>query len=44
MCPKTKDIMLRLATTRISPSYDADWASQFGTKLSVDLKNLFKGA
>lgn len=44
MCPKTKDIMLRLATTRISPTYDADWASQFAAKLSTDLKKLFKGA
>ena len=44
MCPKTKNIMLRLATTRIIPTYDADWAAQFAAKLSADLKKLFKGA
>jgi hypothetical protein len=41
MCPKTKDIMCRLATLAISPAFDAEWASQYATKLSADLKKLF---
>lgn len=41
MCPQTKNIMLRLATTRITPAYDADWATQFAGQLSVNLKKLF---
>ena len=41
MCPKTRDIMCRLATLAISPAFDAEWASKYATKLSADLKKLF---
>jgi hypothetical protein len=41
MCPKTKDIMLRLTTTAISPAYDSAWASATASKLTNELKKLF---
>ena len=41
MCPKTKNIMRRLATLAISPAYAAEWGSQFAAKLTGDLKKLY---
>ncbi len=41
MCPKTKNIMLRLATLGISPDYDRAEVSQRAAKLSADLQALF---
>jgi len=41
MCPKTKDIMRRLATCGIGPVYNADEVSKRAAKLSADLKKLF---
>ena len=41
MCPRTKNIMLRLATMAITPVYDAADVSQRAAKLSADLKKLF---
>lgn len=41
MCPKTQNIMRRLATLAISPANDAAWGSQFAAKLTADLKKLF---
>ncbi len=41
MCPRTKKIMLRLATMAITPVYDAAEVSQRAAKLSADLKKLF---
>ncbi len=41
MCPKTKNIMMRLATLGISPAYDRAEVSQRAQKLSADLQALF---
>lgn len=41
MCPRTKNIMLRLATMAISPVYDAAEVSQRAAKLSAELGKLF---
>ncbi len=41
MCPKTKDILMRLAVMSFAPTYDADATSQRAMRLSADLKRLF---
>jgi dTDP-4-amino-4,6-dideoxygalactose transaminase len=41
MCPRTQNIMRRLATTSFGPSMTAEDASKFAAKLSGDLAKLF---
>ena len=41
MCPRTKNIMRRLATCKIEPGYDADATAQRAAKMTADLKTLF---
>ncbi|OGV52055.1 MAG: hypothetical protein A2017_03635 [Lentisphaerae bacterium GWF2_44_16] len=41
MCPKTKDIMRRLATIGISPAQDEEWASEMASKITKELNKLF---
>lgn len=41
MCPRTQNIMRRLATLAISPAHDAEWASSCAVTLSAALGKLF---
>jgi hypothetical protein len=41
MCPRTKNIMRRLATCGFEASYDADATAQRAAKMTADLKTLF---
>jgi hypothetical protein len=41
MCPKTKDIIMRLATFRISPTYDEKWADEFTGWINAKFKEVF---
>ncbi len=43
MCPRTKDIILRLAVISIDPGWEEEKAGKFAEKLSKDLKTLFGG-
>ncbi len=41
MCPRTKDIMMRLAVISINPGWEKKRAEDFSEKLSNDLNSLF---
>ncbi len=41
MCPRTKDILLRLAVMAFAPPYDADETSKRAAKLTAELASLF---
>jgi hypothetical protein len=41
MCPRTKEIMLRLGTIAISPGDSPEWASDFAKDLNKKLAELF---
>ncbi len=43
MCPRTKDITMRLAVISIDPGWGKDSAKDFAEKLSNDLNSLFGG-
>ncbi len=41
MCPRTQQIMRRLATLAISPAYDAEWGGRTAAALTDNLRKLF---
>jgi len=41
MCPRTKDIMMRVGMIHISPADTAEWAADFARKLNTAFKKLF---
>lgn len=42
MCPKTRDIIMRLAVINLNPGNDAEWAGEFAKKLSQKLNACFR--
>ena len=41
MCPRTRDIMMRVGMINISPADTAAWAADFARKLNTEFKKLF---
>jgi dTDP-4-amino-4,6-dideoxygalactose transaminase len=41
MCPKTKDIMLRLGVIAIQPADTCEWASEYAEKINSTFKEIF---
>ena len=41
MCPRTKDLLLRLGTIGISPTDTPEWASGYAAKLNAGFKRVF---